>query len=89
MSQENEDLLAVLEEKYEGVKELLSVGKEKGYLLYDEINELLPDDIQSSEDLDNIFYLFGEAGIEMIDSALRRPTIPSGCISAKWVRFLG
>jgi len=68
MSQENEDLLAVLEEKYEGVKELLSVGKEKGYLLYDEINELLPDDIQSSEDLDNIFYLFGEAGIEMIDS---------------------
>jgi len=68
MSQENEDLLAVLEEKYEGVKELLSVGKEKGYLLYDEVNDLLPDDIQSSEDLDNIFYLFGEAGIEMIDS---------------------
>jgi RNA polymerase primary sigma factor len=68
MSQENEDLLAVLEEKYEGVKELLSVGKEKGYLLYDEVNDLLPDDIQSSEDLDNIFYLFGDAGIEMIDS---------------------
>ena len=68
MSQENEDLLSVLEDKYDGVKELLSVGKEKGYLLYDEVNDLLPDDIQSSEDLDNIFYLFGDAGIEMIDS---------------------
>ncbi len=68
MSQDNEDLLEVLEEKYEGVKELLSVGKDKGYLLYDEVNDLLPDDIHSSEDLDNIFFLFGEAGIEMIDS---------------------
>ncbi len=57
-----------IEEKYEGVKDLISLGKEKGYLLYDEINDALPDDIQSSEDLDHIFYLFGDAGIEVIDS---------------------
>lgn len=68
MSQDNEELLSVLEDKYDGVKELLSVGKEKGYLLYDEVNDVLPDDIQSSEDLDNIFSLFGDAGIEVIDS---------------------
>ncbi len=57
-----------IEDKYEGVKELITLGKEKGYLLYDEVNEALPDDIHSSEDLDQIFYLFGNAGIEVIDS---------------------
>jgi RNA polymerase primary sigma factor len=50
------------------VKELINLGKEKGYLLYDEVNDVLPDDIHSSEDLDNIFYLFGDAGIEVIDA---------------------
>ena len=57
-----------LEDKYEGVKDLLVLGKEKGYLLYDEVNDALPDDIQSAEELDAIFELFGEAGIEVIDS---------------------
>ena len=57
-----------IEEKYDGVKELITLGKEKGYLLYDEVNDFLPKDIHSSEDLDNIFYLFGDAGIEVIDS---------------------
>jgi len=68
MDRDNEDLLSEIEDKYDGVKELLSAGKEKGYLLYDEVNDLLPDDIQSSEDLDSIFFLFGDAGIEVIDS---------------------
>ena len=57
-----------LEDKYEGVKDLLVLGKEKGYLLYDEVNDALPDDIQSAEELDAIFELFGDAGIEVIDS---------------------
>ncbi len=57
-----------LEDKYEGLKELLVLGKEKGYLLYDEVNDTLPDDIQSAEELDVIFELFGNAGIEVIDS---------------------
>jgi RNA polymerase primary sigma factor len=68
MSRDNEEILSSIEDKYDGIKELLSTGKEKGYLLYDEVNDVLPDDIQSSEDLDNIFYLFGDAGIEVIDS---------------------
>ena len=63
-----EDRLERIEEKYDGVKELINLGKEKGYLLYDEVNDVLPDDINSSKDLDSIFYLFGDAGIEVIDS---------------------
>ncbi len=57
-----------IEDKYDGVRELINLGKEKGYLLYDEVNDVLPDDIHSSDDLDSIFYLFGDAGIEVIDS---------------------
>jgi len=56
-----------IEDKYDGIKELIKLGKEKGYLLYDEVNDALPADIDSSKDLDNIFYLFGDAGIEIID----------------------
>jgi RNA polymerase primary sigma factor len=57
-----------IEDKYDGVKELINLGREKGYLLYDEVNDVLPEDIHSSEDLDNIFDMFGDAGIEVIDS---------------------
>jgi RNA polymerase primary sigma factor len=57
-----------IEEKYEEIRHLISIGKEKGYLLYDEVNELLPSDITSSEDLDDLFSTFGSAGIEVVDS---------------------
>ena len=48
--------------------QLINVGKEKGYLLYDEVNEMLPSEITSSEDLDDLFNAFGSAGIEVVDS---------------------
>ncbi len=47
---------------------MIAVGKEKGYLLYDEINELLPSEVISAEDLDELFNAFGSAGIEIVDS---------------------
>jgi RNA polymerase primary sigma factor len=50
------------------VRQLISIGKEKGYLLYDEVNELLPADITSSDELDDLFSTFGSAGIEVVDS---------------------
>ena len=57
-----------IEEKYDEIRQLISIGKEKGYLLYDEVNELLPSDLTSSEDLDDLFSTFGSAGIEVVDS---------------------
>ena len=57
-----------IEEKYDEIRQLINVGKEKGYLLYDEINEMLPSDITSAEELDDLFNTFGSAGIEVIDS---------------------
>ncbi|HEX6209720.1 MAG TPA: RNA polymerase sigma factor region1.1 domain-containing protein, partial [Methylomirabilota bacterium] len=57
-----------IEDKYDEVRQLISIGKEKGYLLYDEVNELLPSEITSSEELDDLFNTFGSAGIEVLDT---------------------
>ncbi len=61
-------MLLSLEEKYDEVRQLIQIGKEKGYLLYDEVNELLPPDITTSDELDELFTTFGNAGIEVVDS---------------------
>ena len=57
-----------IEEKYDEVKTLIALGKEKGYLLYDEVNENLPSQISSSEELDELFDVFGSAGIDVVES---------------------
>ena len=57
-----------IQDKYDEVRQLINIGKEKGYLLYDEVNELLPSEINSSEDLDDFFNTLGSAGIEVLDS---------------------
>src|SRR6267378_3890714 len=64
-----EEALGGLEEKYDEVQKLIDIGKEKGYLLYDEVSDLLPPEISASaEDLDDLFSAFGTAGIEVIDT---------------------
>ena len=64
-----EEALGGLGEKYDEVQKLIDIGKEKGYLLYDEVSDLLPPEISSSaEDLDDLFSAFGTAGIEVIDT---------------------
>ena len=57
-----------LEEQYAEVRQLIEIGKEKGYLLYDEVNELLPANVTRSDALDELFTAFGHAGIEVVDS---------------------
>jgi RNA polymerase primary sigma factor len=57
-----------IEEKYDEVRQLITMGKEKGYLLYEEVNDMLPGEISSSDELDDIFSMFGSMGIEVVDS---------------------
>jgi RNA polymerase primary sigma factor len=57
-----------IEDKFDEVQQLIIIGKEKGYLLYDEVNDLLRADITSADDLDDLFSTFGNAGIEVVDS---------------------
>ena len=57
-----------LEEKYDEVQQLIIVGKERGYLLFDEINELLPTEATSSDQIDELFSVLTSLGIEVLDS---------------------
>jgi RNA polymerase primary sigma factor len=51
------------------VKKLISLGKEKGYLTYEEVNSKLPAEMVSSEQLGNLMTMFGEMDIEILDSS--------------------
>ncbi len=56
------------DDKVDQVSKLITLGKEKGYLLYDEVNDLLPSDVRSAEDLDDLLTMFDNAGIEVLES---------------------
>ena len=50
------------------VKKLISMGKEKGFLTYDELNSTLPAEVVSSEQFGSIMMMFGEMDIEIVDA---------------------
>jgi RNA polymerase primary sigma factor len=53
----------------EGLKTLIELGKEKGYLTYDQVNEQLPDDTSDPDKIDKLILVLEENGIELIDDA--------------------
>ncbi len=55
------------EEQLDEVKQLISIGKEKGFLTYEELNNALPPDVISSNRLDSIMMMFGEMDIEVVN----------------------
>jgi len=55
--------------KLEEVEKLIHIGKEKGYLTYDEVSEHLPADILSRDQMDDVMSMFGDMDIEIIDSS--------------------
>ncbi len=56
-----------IEEKYDQVRQLINMGKERGYLLYDEVNDLLPAEIHSSEEIDDLLSTFERYGIDVYE----------------------
>ena len=50
------------------VTQLISLGREKGFLTFDEVSDVLPPEIVSPEQIDDIMDLFGEMDIEVVDS---------------------
>jgi RNA polymerase primary sigma factor len=59
---------ALSKPEMDDIKRLITVGKEKGYLTYDEVNEALPEDLVSPEKLDDMMMIFDEMDIEIVDS---------------------
>src|SRR5438270_8718354 len=58
-----------IEDKYDRVKRLMEVGKERGYVLYDEVSDVLPTDLNGGGDLDDVLAGFDGAGIEILEDA--------------------
>ncbi|MGB6544429.1 MAG: RNA polymerase sigma factor RpoD [Candidatus Acidiferrales bacterium] len=58
-----------IEEKYDQVRQLIILGKERGYLLYDEVNDTLPAEVHSSEEIDDLLSTFERYGIDVYEDA--------------------
>jgi len=56
-----------IEEKYEQVRSLITLGKERGYLLYDDVNNMLPPEIHSAEDMEDLLSTFERYGINIYE----------------------
>ena len=73
--------MADINDKYsDEVEKLLEVGKEKEYLTFDDINRLLPSELNSADDIEAILDVIGAEGISISDSEekfLEVPAIPS------------
>ncbi len=60
----------------EHVTKILEVGKEKGYITYKQVNDILPDEVVSSEEIDDILLMLGENDIKIVDQEEKAATIP-------------
>jgi RNA polymerase primary sigma factor len=69
-----------LDDKYEDIKKLIDTGKEKGYLTYDQVNDLIPHDVHSPEDLDDLLTTIGTQGIDVLEG----PKLPSSALDKKF-----
>ncbi len=56
-----------IDDKYDGIQRLVQMGKEKGYVLYDEVSEVLPGDIPGGSDLEDVLAGLDVAGIEILE----------------------
>ncbi|ABL00645.1 RNA polymerase sigma factor RpoD [Pelobacter propionicus] len=58
----------MVKKNMDGVKQLIDLGKEKGFLTFEEVNDILPPDI-ATEQIDDVMGMFGDLDIEIVDSA--------------------
>ncbi len=63
-----------LEDKFDDIKKLIDAGKEKGYLTYDQVNDLIPGDVHSPDDLDDLLTTIGTQGIDVLDASKGLPS---------------
>jgi len=59
-----------------GVRRLISAGKEKGFVTYDELNDSLPPDVLSEEEIDDMMMLLDELDIQVVESPKQLKTKP-------------
>ncbi|HTZ11220.1 MAG TPA: RNA polymerase sigma factor RpoD [Candidatus Margulisiibacteriota bacterium] len=50
------------------VEKIIALGRQKGFLTYDEVNDLLPEDLSSSKDIDELFEILGNEDIQLVEN---------------------
>src|SRR5258708_12977154 len=55
------------DDKYGRLKQLMEVGKEKGFVLYEEVNELLAEDLNSGREFEDLLSDLDSAGVEILE----------------------
>ncbi len=73
-----------IDDKYD-IKKLIDAGKEKGYLTYNEVNDLIPHDMHSPEDLDDLLTTIGTQGIDLLEGS----KLPSSTLEKRFDAELG
>src|SRR6202042_1401107 len=68
LAEESWETLAIEDKFEEDVNGLIETGKEKGYLTYGEVNDALPDEIGSADDLDDLMTTISGQGIDLLDA---------------------
>jgi len=63
-----------LEDKFDDIKKLIDAGKEKGYLTYNEVNDLIPHDVHSPDDLDDLMATISTQGIDVLEGPSKMPS---------------
>jgi len=58
-----------MENQDQGVQLLIKLGKDRGFLTYEEMNDILPDDTTSPDKIDDILMKLDELGIDLIDES--------------------
>ena len=60
-------------EKFDGIDGLLEKGRAQGFVTYDELNSVLPPDILTGDQIDDVMEIFGENAIEVVDAFQKVP----------------
>ena len=69
IAEESRVALAIDENKFEeDVQGLIETGKEKGYLTYGDVNDVLPEEIGTADDLDDLMTTISGQGIDLLDT---------------------
>src|SRR5215831_6663144 len=72
-----------IEDEFGHVQQLILIGKERGYLLYDEINDSLPTDVHSSQEIDDLLSTLERQGIEIYEDIATANATRAGANAAE------
>jgi RNA polymerase primary sigma factor len=73
----------LVQEKHDHVRSLVSLGRERGYLLYDELNDVLPAEVHSPEEIDGLLSTLERYGIDLYEDVATAKTARAAAETAE------